>query len=76
MICATCGSTAGMKTITPGSLGLEIAAWLFLFWTFVIPIGYSLWRFFGKTKGCAKCGSTAMVPKDSPMGLKLLKDMP
>lgn len=63
MTCLTCGSTMKPRTNTPGSLLLEIAAWLLL----LVPgLIYSLWRVSARRKVCSCCGSEHIVPTHSP----------
>ncbi len=62
-LCTNCGYMGKAKTITRGSLGIEIALWLlFLFPGFI----YTLWRFTSKFKGCSKCNKDSLIPADSP----------
>lgn len=72
-ICSKCGFTGRPKTITKGSLGLEILAWLL----FIIPgFIYTMWRFLSRYRGCPVCKAPNMIPVNSPMGLKLAKEFP
>ena len=67
-ICTTCGSTKRPRTVTPGMLLIEILLWL----TFLIPgIIYSIWRMTSRKRVCRACGSTAIVPLNSPVGREL-----
>lgn len=71
MICSNCGSQGDPKRCTPGSLFIELILWL----CFVIPgLIYTIWRVCARHDVCRKCGSRALIPTDSPMGLKLLRD--
>jgi hypothetical protein len=68
-VCAQCGSAAGTKVITKGSLLVEIFLWLL----FLLPgLIYSIWRHASRTKGCRVCGSESIVPANSPVGRELL----
>jgi hypothetical protein len=68
LICSNCGTVGTPKTVTKGSILIEIALWLF----FIIPgIIYSIWRLTTRTKACRSCGAENMVPLNSPMGKKL-----
>lgn len=68
-ICATCYSTVEPKSITKGSIWMELLLWVVCF-----PIGilYSLWRIASRTKGCPVCGSKDLVPLDSARGKEIL----
>jgi hypothetical protein len=71
MICATCGGTS-TTTITKGSLLIELFMWLCL----IVPgIIYSLWRVTSCYEGCAACGGSSMIPRNSPMGRKLSSEL-
>lgn len=68
LICATCGSRGTAKSVTKGSLLIEIVLWL----CFIIPgLIYSIWRLSSRHKGCRTCGATNLVPLDSPAGRDL-----
>ncbi len=71
MVCATCGSFANTKSKTSGSLLVEIVLWL----CFIIPgLIYSAWRLSSRKGVCSVCGGSNMVPIDSPVGMKILKE--
>lgn len=71
LVCTTCGHYGAPKKHTKGSTLIEIVLWLF----FIIPgIIYGIWRVSTRSKVCAKCGSNALVPADSPVGRRLLAD--
>lgn len=79
MVCRDCGSVGVAKRSNKGSLGVEILLWLvglIGIVTVILPL-IALWyslRRLGKTSGaCAACGGTGLVPPDSPVGLKLMK---
>lgn len=74
MVCTTCGHVGEPATITKGSFIIELALWLCFFWTVLVPLSYSLFRLFTKTKGCGKCGAATMIPEDSPVGRKFIAD--
>ncbi len=70
MICQNCGTQGEPKTITKGSLAIEIVLWL----CFLIPgIIYSLWRMTTKQQGCLSCGLPEMIKTNSPNGKLLIK---
>lgn len=72
LICAQCGSIGKPVTMTPGNLLFEIILWCL----FLLPgLIYSLYRMTGRKRGCRQCGSTQMVPPDSPVGRRLLAEM-
>jgi hypothetical protein len=65
--CTVCGHTGKPKTVTRGSFLIEVVLWLAL----IVPgVIYSLWRLTTRHKCCAKCGSTLIVPTDSPRALR------
>lgn len=71
-ICKDCGYVGGGKTITKGSILIELVLWCFL----IIPgLIYSIWRHTSRYEGCPKCGGQALIPLDSPIGKKLSAEM-
>ncbi|MCF7864941.1 MAG: hypothetical protein K9M11_00345 [Candidatus Pacebacteria bacterium] len=71
LICSACGHVGSTKTAVKGSGLVEI----FLWFCFILPgIVYSLWRSSSRYKTCRNCGSSNLIPLDSPMGTKLLSD--
>lgn len=71
MICAVCGSVSNPKTVTKGSIFIELVLWL----CFIIPgVIYSIWRLTTRHEACRECGSKNIVPIDSPVGRKLVAD--
>ena len=72
MICPICGHRGYSRTITPGSFLIELALWLFM----IIPgLIYSLWRLSARKQGCPACGSSPMIPLNSPRGQQLDRDL-
>lgn len=68
MICPNCGTRGEPKTITRGSIGIELVLWL----CFLIPgLIYSIWRLTSKQLGCPSCGQQGMINISTPNG-KLL----
>jgi hypothetical protein len=68
LICSSCGTVGTPKTVTKGSILIELFLWL----CFLLPgFIYSLWRLTTKHKACRACGASSLVPLDSPMGKKL-----
>lgn len=71
LICSACGHIGSSKTAVKGNILIELILWL----CFIIPgIIYSLWRSSSRYKKCTVCGSTNLIPLDSPNGMKLLAD--
>lgn len=71
MACTSCGHVGPTKTHTRGQFWVEVFLWLLL----LIPgIIYTVWRLSSRTPACAVCGSTQLVPEDSPVGRRIAKD--
>jgi len=68
-ICTQCGSVGRTKTVTKGSIFIELILWLCLLVPGVI---YSLWRLTTRHEACGKCGSSTLVPVDSPHGQMMI----
>lgn len=61
--CLRCGYRVKPKKVTPGSFLIEVILWI----AFIVPgIIYSLWRVRARHTICPECGSTELVPLDSP----------
>jgi ribosomal protein L40E len=72
MVCKRCGTAAPSKTVIRGSFLIEIILWL----CFIVPgIIYTLWRLTTRAKACVTCGSTDLVPQDSPAGKRLMREL-
>lgn len=70
-ICSACGTIGRSKTVTRGSIAIEIILWL----CFLVPgLIYSIWRLTTRTDACAACGSPALLPIDSPRGARIATD--
>lgn len=68
--CTTCGSEAPAKSVTKGSIGIELILWLL----FLVPgLIYSIWRLTTKHRACKVCGSTVIIPPQSPQALAAKK---
>ncbi len=68
LICPNCGYLGDAKTITKGSLLLEIVLWLCM----ILPgLIYSIWRRTSRPSVCPSCGATQMIPSHSPRGKQL-----
>lgn len=62
--CTACGEQGKPKTVTRGSIWIEIILWL----CFIVPgVIYSIWRMTTRHAACASCGSKQLVPLDSPV---------
>jgi hypothetical protein len=71
LICSNCGTIGKPKTITKGSILIEIALWL----CFLIPgLIYSIWRHTTRTNGCRSCSGANLIPLNSPIGKKLVNE--
>jgi ABC-type Mn2+/Zn2+ transport system permease subunit len=72
LFCTTCGHEGETKTLTRGNLAVEIVLWLCL----IIPgLVYSVWRLASRTEACSSCGATTLVPSNSPVAVKMRKDL-
>jgi hypothetical protein len=70
-ICKNCGTVGKTRSVTNGSIWIEIILWL----CFLIPgIIYSIWRLTTRHQACSSCGGQNMVPLDTPVGAKLAAD--
>lgn len=70
VVCTNCGSEGTPKTVTPGSVFIELVLWL----CFLIPgIIYSLWRLNKRHAVCSVCGSAAVVPANSEAATRIKK---
>lgn len=68
LICTACGTTGKTKSVTRGSILIEIILWLCL----IIPgLIYSIWRLTTRRQACRVCGSSQLVPLDTPAGRQL-----
>ncbi len=68
-ICKNCGFIGDSVAVKKGSLGVELALWLF----FLIPgLIYSLWRLSSRADGCSACRSSNVIPVTSPLGAQLV----
>jgi hypothetical protein len=68
-LCLQCGSVGATKRFMKGSIVTELFLWLF----FLLPgLIYSIWRHASVAQVCAKCGSSNVIPLDSPIAKNLL----
>lgn len=71
--CKDCGSIGEPKTVTKGSIWIEVVLWL----CFIVPgLIYSIWRHATRHDACRACGSTSIVPLDTPVGRELAERNP
>jgi hypothetical protein len=64
--CKACGTTAPSRTRTRGSFVMEIVLWI----CFIVPgLIYSIWRLTTRQEVCSACGSTGLIPTDSPIAI-------
>ncbi|MGC1602305.1 MAG: hypothetical protein WA757_18850 [Candidatus Acidiferrales bacterium] len=72
-ICLQCGSVGNTKGFMKGSVLTELFLWLF----FILPgLIYSIWRHSTVAQVCSKCGSSNVIPLDSPVARNLLATQP
>lgn len=70
-VCTACGYVGTPERVTKGSFGVELILWI----CFLVPgLIYSIWRITTRHDGCPKCGNQALIPKDSPMAQKFLRE--
>lgn len=70
MFCKNCGHHGDTVKRTPGSTAIELVLWI----CFIVPgLIYSLWRLSARKPACSKCGSTDLVPPDSPVAIAASK---
>lgn len=74
MICTNCHYKGDSERITQGTMYTEVLLWLFLFWLWPVPLGYSIWRMASRYQGCPKCRKNSMIPTDTPRGKELNKN--
>lgn len=71
-ICTDCGTIDKPRKKTKGSFFIELILWL----CFIVPgLIYSIWRLTTKAEVCRSCGSTNIIPENSPMARRLLSEM-
>jgi len=70
--CTTCGHEGTTRTHIKGSLGIEIVLWLCL----ILPgLIYSIWRLSSRAEVCSSCGAATLVPANSPVAIKMRRDL-
>lgn len=69
MLCPNCGTKGIQKSITKGSIFIELILWLL----FIVPgLIYSLWRLASRYKACPVCKQPGMIPLNSPRAQQIL----
>lgn len=69
MLCTSCGCVAPPKTVTRGSVLIELVLWCFL----IVPgICYSLWRLTTRYRACRGCEAPTVIPLNSPIAQQRL----
>lgn len=69
-VCSNCGTyNAEPARPFPGSGAVEIVLWL---WLIIPGLLYTIWRHQNRRYVCRSCGSTGLIPADSPKGRELL----
>ena len=72
MLCTNCGYQGWPRTITKGNFGTELLLWLL----FLLPgLIYLCWRHISRYEGCPEC-EAIMIPIDSPVARKFIKELP
>ena len=70
-VCTSCGYVGEPRSITKGSIWIELVLWL----CFLLPgLIYSVWRLSSRHEGCPTCGHTTLIPADSPIGQKFIRE--
>ena len=70
--CTACGHLGKPRIQTRGSLLIEIVLWI----AFIVPgVIYSIWRHTTRGEVCEACGGANLIPPDSPVALKMRKDL-
>ena len=68
-ICTLCLNRVEPEARIRGSSVIELILWC----CFLLPgIVYGLWRMSTQYEVCTECGSTELIPVDSPRGRQLL----
>ena len=81
-VCKSCHSVVVPKKEMSGTFWMELLLWLLSFAllpltygvSLLIGLGYSLSRYRNNKLICPVCGSDDVVPVDSPIGRKILKE--
>lgn len=71
IVCTTCGHVGKARAETPGSTGVELILWICL----IVPgLIYSVWRICGRHPACPICKNPHIIPRNSPMGEKFIRE--
>lgn len=71
-LCTECGHEGRTRMETKGSIFIEIILWLCL----VVPgLIYSIWRMGTKHEVCSSCGSSKVIPLDSPVAHRMRAEL-
>jgi hypothetical protein len=71
MLCTSCGTVGETRSITKGSIFIEIILWL----CFLVPgIIYSIWRLTTRHQGCRACDASTVIPLSSPVAQKFIRE--
>jgi hypothetical protein len=71
VICSNCGYIGSAEKKKKGHIAIEIILYLF----YIIPgIIYSIWRRTGRSNVCPTCKQMTLVPIESPVGQRLMKE--
>lgn len=82
-VCTACGYLGQEKTQPKGTFIGEVGVWMIgaalaVFIApvlLVIPLIYSIWRMTSRERLCPKCKNPGMIPVDSPMASKFIRDL-
>lgn len=84
LVCLECGTLAPARVKFLGGLAAEIAAWLIAlvaaalsgWWPLlVLPLAFSLARQVHRKRVCSACGSSRLVPPETPVAQRLVRDL-
>jgi hypothetical protein len=71
LVCTSCGYVGEPTTVTKGSSAIELILWLCL----LVPgLIYSIWRLSSRHDACPTCSHTTLIPVESAMGKKFLRE--
>ena len=71
LLCTACGYTGEPRSVTKGSMSIEIILWLCL----IIPgLIYSIWRLSSRYEACPYCGNENIIPIFSPVAQKFIRE--
>jgi predicted RNA-binding Zn-ribbon protein involved in translation (DUF1610 family) len=65
MLCTNCGFRGLPRSVTPGSIIIELG--LYIFCLIIGGLIYSIWRISARHKACPSCGNRNMIPENSVM---------